>query len=76
MRLPGKRIDFDIEALKKPCQQTSKHTARDTDAGATDRLNHKSIISPRRHTVDSSVELLFGALGVKIDAFARQAHRF
>ena len=61
---------------KKPYQQTSKHTARDTDARATDRLNHKSIISPRGHTVDSSVELLFGALGVKIDAFARQAHRF
>ena len=63
-------------ASNMPCQQISKHTARDTDARASDRLNHKSIISPRGHTVDRSVELLFGALGVKIDAFARQAHRF
>ena len=63
-------------ASNMPCQQISKNTARATDARATDRPNQGSRSPPRGHAVVSSVELLFGALSLKIDAFARQAHRF
>ena len=63
-------------ASNMPCQQISKDTGRATDARATDRPNQGSRSPPRGHTVVSSVELLLGALGLKIDALAGQTHRF